>query len=95
MTEPAHERELEQGLIDSLQQTLSEFGRGFSHAHAGRLPAIRPEAGPTRRGCDRGDRGQPAALPRCDSVRHCPCGGVARGKGWCYQPSSAYAVPLR
>lgn len=30
ITAAANERTLEQGLIDSLQQTLSEFGRGFS-----------------------------------------------------------------
>jgi hypothetical protein len=30
MTASATERDLEQGLIDSLQRTLSEFGRGFS-----------------------------------------------------------------
>lgn len=30
ITAEANERTLEQGLIDSLQQTLSEFGRGFS-----------------------------------------------------------------
>lgn len=30
ITAAAHERDLEHGLIDSLQQTLSEFGRGFS-----------------------------------------------------------------
>jgi predicted nuclease of restriction endonuclease-like (RecB) superfamily len=30
LTDAASERELEQGLMDSLQRTLSEFGRGFS-----------------------------------------------------------------